>query len=291
MDNKQPVLSVRNLKQHFKSGFGKNKLVVKAVDGIDFDIYKGEVFGLVGESGCGKTTTGRSIIKLYEPTDGEVFFMGTRISGGIDGLKDAIRDRNEEYKFRTAELKTVLKEELEKASRNQTQAANAKAKYQEASQKLRLERARFISESRTEIALRKSDTHDFDRELMKNMQMIFQDPIASLNPRMTVKEIIAEGLRINAGNSSIYKKMRNIKATSKVEINALKREFKLDLKEAEFSGSDTTQLTREFEKKLRQIESHREELLTPLQKELEVRSNVDIKRQLSEAKQKGHCKN
>jgi len=89
--NETPVLSVRNLKQHFSSGYGKNKLVVKAVDGVSFDIYKGEVFGLVGESGCGKTTTGRSIIKLYEPTDGEVYFLGNLISAGFEGNKEAIK--------------------------------------------------------------------------------------------------------------------------------------------------------------------------------------------------------
>jgi ABC-type oligopeptide transport system ATPase subunit len=86
-----PVLSVRNLKQYFRSGRGKNKLVVKAIDDVSFDIFKGEVFGLVGESGCGKTTTGRTIIKLYEPTDGEVFFLGQRISAGVQGNKDAIK--------------------------------------------------------------------------------------------------------------------------------------------------------------------------------------------------------
>lgn len=119
----RPVLEVRNLKQYFTSGFGKRKLVVKAVDDISFDIYKGEIFGLVGESGCGKTTTGRSIIRLYEPTEGEIYFKGDLISG--------------------------------------------KAKQKEA------------------------------RELTGKISMIFQDPIASLNPRMTVKEIIGEGLRIN----------------------------------------------------------------------------------------------
>ncbi|NLV77337.1 MAG: ATP-binding cassette domain-containing protein, partial [Tissierellia bacterium] len=56
--SKQPVLEVKNLKQYFTSGYGKNKVVVKAVDDISFNIYKGETFGLVGESGCGKTTTG-----------------------------------------------------------------------------------------------------------------------------------------------------------------------------------------------------------------------------------------
>ncbi len=121
--SKQPVLEVKNLKQYFTSGYGKNKVVVKAVDDISFNIYKGETFGLVGESGCGKTTTGRTIIRLYEPTDGEVYFNGKLISGKL--------------------------------------------------------------------------TKEEKREVTKGIQMIFQDPIASLNPRMTVKEIIGEGLKIN----------------------------------------------------------------------------------------------
>lgn len=70
--DEEPILSVRNLKQYFKSGRGKNKMVVKAVDDVSFDIYKGESFGLVGESGCGKTTTGRTIIRLYKPTSGDL---------------------------------------------------------------------------------------------------------------------------------------------------------------------------------------------------------------------------
>lgn len=121
--DKTPILSVKNLKQYFYSGFGPNKNVVKAVDGVSFDIHKGETFGIVGESGCGKTTMGRSIIRLYTPTDGEVYFKGQLISG-----------------------------KLTKKER---------------------------------------------KEVTRSMQMIFQDPISSLNPRMTVKEIIGEGLRIN----------------------------------------------------------------------------------------------
>lgn len=121
--NEEPLLSVRNLKQYFTSGRGKNKITVKAIDDVSFDIYKGETFGLVGESGCGKTTTGRTIIRLYEPTSGSIVFKGKEISG-------------------------------------------------------KLSRA--------------------DRKMVnQSMSMIFQDPVASLNPRMTVKEIIGEGLRIN----------------------------------------------------------------------------------------------
>ena len=63
----EPLISVRNLKKHFDVGEG----ILKAVDGLNFDIYPGETFGLVGESGCGKSTAGRTIVRLYEPTEGE----------------------------------------------------------------------------------------------------------------------------------------------------------------------------------------------------------------------------
>lgn len=118
--SKKKLLEVKNLKQYFPID---RKSVVKAVDGITFDIYEGETFGLVGESGSGKSTTGRTIIRLYNPTDGEVIFDGKDISGKMN-----------------------------------------------------------------------KDTKKF---LNKNMQMIFQDPMVCLNPRMTVMDIIAEGLDIH----------------------------------------------------------------------------------------------
>lgn len=73
---REPLVSVKNLKKYFNIGRGK---ILKAVDGISFDIYPGETFGLVGESGCGKSTAGRTIIRLYEPTDGETIFDGKNI--------------------------------------------------------------------------------------------------------------------------------------------------------------------------------------------------------------------
>jgi len=80
MENKEVLLKVENLCQYFKMGKGE----LKAVDNVSFEIHKGEVFGLVGESGCGKTTTGRSIIKLYNITSGNVYFKGIRIAAGKD---------------------------------------------------------------------------------------------------------------------------------------------------------------------------------------------------------------
>ena len=121
----EPLLHVENLCKEFavdSSVFSKEKKSVKAVDNISFDIYPGETFGLVGESGCGKSTTGRCIMRLSNPTSGQVIFDGKDVA-----------------KMKKAELKQMR--------------------------------------------------HD--------MQFIFQDPYASLNPRMTIGEIVSEPLVIH----------------------------------------------------------------------------------------------
>ena len=120
----KPLIEVRNLKMYFPVGsslLASHRKTLKAVDDVSFDLYPGETFGLVGESGCGKTTVGRTLVRLYKPTDGQIIFDGTDIAN---------------------------------------------------------------MDERTVLPYR------------KKMQMIFQDPYASLNPRMTVSSIIGEPMRL-----------------------------------------------------------------------------------------------
>ena len=123
MTAQTPLLDVRNLKKYFPvySGFwGKPKAYVRAVDGVSFSLHRGETLGLVGESGCGKSTVGRTLLHLYKPTAGEIFFNGTPLE---------------------------------------------------------------------QLAVKK--------QVPRHMQMIFQDPYASLNPRMTAGDIVGEPLAIH----------------------------------------------------------------------------------------------
>jgi len=204
------LLKVENLCQYFKMG----KSELKAVNNVSFDIKKGEVFGLVGESGCGKTTTGRSIIKLYDITGGNIIFKGVRIGAGKRGYQDAIAQARAEYKAaveqhpeQKAELKAKLdatvaeqRENIRKADRDRRNcekeySANLQAACKEKYEALlarcdESEKAALKAEYRNEMYKARKT------KLATQIQMIFQDPIASLDPRMTVKEIIAEGLVI-----------------------------------------------------------------------------------------------
>ena len=104
--NDDVLLKVENLCQYFKLG----KSTLKAVNNVSFDIKRGEVFGLVGESGCGKTTTGRSIIKLYDCTSGNVYFEGRRICAGTKSYKDTKKAARKDFVATLKDNKTALEE-------------------------------------------------------------------------------------------------------------------------------------------------------------------------------------
>ena len=235
-NNSEVLLKVDHLCQYFKLG----RKDLKAVDDVSFEIKKGESFGLVGESGCGKTTTGRSIIKLYNITSGNVYFKGQRIGAGTRSYEDAIK------KARTDASKKIKELRAEK-----NVSAERRTQIQEEIKKINEELGAIVDENRALIKSAKSSSKDVDKQyvqsllealeaeyaqkfreaevagdskklatlkkeyenrckvakkskLITQIQMIFQDPIASLDPRMTVRDIIAEGLVIKGITDQEY---------------------------------------------------------------------------------------
>ncbi len=234
MNNNEVLLKVEHLCQYFRMG----KKELKAVDDVSFEIKRGEVFGLVGESGCGKTTTGRSIIKLYDITSGNIYFKGERVGAGTRSYKNAISKARKEAAAQIKALRAELKAD-------ESKKAEVDAKIQEINENL----GKIVDENRAQIREANVSSKNVDKRYAENLiaaleeeykekfanaegdevatkalqkefntrcrvakrsrlitqiQMIFQDPIASLDPRMTVREIIAEGLIINGIRDKEY---------------------------------------------------------------------------------------
>ena len=239
-NNNEVLLKVDHLCQYFRMG----RKDLKAVDDVSFEIKRGEAFGLVGESGCGKTTTGRSIIKLYDITSGNVYFKGQRIGAGTRAYKDAIKKAKKDL-----DEKKITKEECDEIiAKNRELIRDAKldgkavdkayserkiaALKMEYGEKLKAAEGDAEKTAYLEKEFRERCRVARKSKLITEIQMIFQDPIASLDPRMTVREIIAEGLVINGMTD---KALINQKVYDILETVGLVREH-ADRYPHEFSG-------------------------------------------------------
>lgn len=253
----EALLRVEDLCQYFKLGPGRE---LKAVDHVSFDIKKGEVFGLVGESGCGKTTTGRSIIRLYDITGGSVYFKGERIAAGTRSYRDAIKAAQKAASARLSELSQQLTDHPENADAINAEIAKVQAELKDevAKQKANIAAAKFDHKNCDKVHRKRlvkaladeyapriaelqekaaggdesaaAQLKDIKKEyaqkrrlargerLTTQIQMIFQDPISSLDPRMTVSEIVAEGLRIKGVRDNKYIKEQVYKALEQVSL-------------------------------------------------------------------------
>ena len=271
------ILSVNHLKQYFFFGSGVKRFKLKAVHDVSFDVKEGECVGLVGESGCGKTTTGRSIIRLYDITSGSIYYKGYRISAGsrwnekeIKYTKIHLREKlkelknqlsngeitqevydelSEKEKARAKDIIAVQKakiaqinydnsragkmnsvEELVLTLKKEVQELKA-AKQKEEKEFIEINKDKLteeeikaglekIAQNYTKISrLEREIAHYSDNKnkanLLSEIQMIFQDPIDSLDPRMTVESIISEGLIIQG--------KRNREENHKVVVEALNK--------------------------------------------------------------------
>jgi oligopeptide transport system ATP-binding protein len=219
--DKDVILSVRHLKQFFTVGFGRNKFRTKAVHDISFDIKKGEVFGLVGESGCGKTTTGRSIIRLYDITSGSVYFKGQRITAGDRWNRKEIKWNRHRTNLAVKDLRQKMKDEIadarsEKQENNEDVINKIKQSYDRQIAQLTKELQTLITVQREKIKQIKYDNTHVDQKTLSKIQMIFQDPVDSLDPRMTVEDIIQEGLTIQGQRNKAKNSKKVIEVLNKV---------------------------------------------------------------------------
>ena len=191
------LLSVRHLKKHFILGRGVGHQTLEAVADVTFDLREGECLGIVGESGCGKTTTGRCIVRLDDLTSGAIYYRGVRIAAGdlwnrteIQRMKRSARERQKEVREDRNDGKTGSAEDFairEACSR----------------QKEKIRQIRF-------------DNKNVSPKLIHEIQMIFQNPMDSLDPRMTVEDIIQEGLQIQGYRDRKVNHQRTVEMLTKV---------------------------------------------------------------------------
>jgi len=205
------MIQVYNLIKHFPlkaGGFSFSQFQVHAINNISFHINEGETLGVVGESGCGKTTAGRLVLRMYEPTSGACYIdTDENIVKKCEELREIFKKKKEELNKLKAEGYKISKEQLKSFNDLKNEYVSLADKY---------------------------DIYHMDSRLLKNkrkeMQIVFQDPYSSLNPRMYVKDIIAEGIVEHTGIpwSEAYKevyKLLDIVGLPKLSANKYPHEF------------------------------------------------------------------
>ena len=274
------ILSVNHLKQYFFFGSGPNRYKLKAVHDVSFQVKEGECFGIVGESGCGKTTTGRSIMRLYNITSGSIYYKGYRIAAGsrwnekeikytkirlhnkLSELKKALKSgelTSEEYKKEVAQAKQYasnickvqrakikqikhddkhagetginlnesLKPYREALSNENDNFNNFKLELDNKLNEHQIDQNGYDRSFKEEESKHKTKVYEINKKiedvknqakhnLMREIQMIFQDPIDSLDPRMTVESIISEGLQIQGYHNKAENHKKVVAALERV---------------------------------------------------------------------------
>ncbi len=242
------ILSVKNLKTYFPlfGGLFKRTIgFVKAVDGVTFNIYKGETLGLVGESGCGKTSIGNTILNLVPATSGSIYLKNQNIVIGSTEKKTLNRLMIQQSTLRYIMFIPLLHIaspilNLLFLKRMETSKSNIKKINQSIKNYLTKLHSSIGEKYNTTITILRQNYRNllkikfvYDKEIRKKIQMVFQDPDSSLNPRLKVVKLIGEPLRILLG----MKKRRNIRrrVLELLETVSMKREH-LDRYPHEFSG-------------------------------------------------------
>lgn len=214
LEKSKTLLAVRHLRMFFKLGSWPNTVKLKAVHDISFDVKEGETFGIVGESGCGKSTTGRCIIHLYDITSGSIYFQGYRIAAGDRWNQKEIKYSKIHLNEKIKAIKKQEQKDLPLLSPDDQKKLIKKN--EEKIEKLKERNKVVVTRQKWKIKSIHYDNKHSPKSLRNQIQMIFQDPVDSLDPRMTVEDIIQEGLKIQGFHNAAENHRKTVEILKRV---------------------------------------------------------------------------